>query len=98
MNLIVANTRAKAELALADINNWKNANGDGVFPVSNTTCWYKSEDIIELTDGRFGFPTVPQSVIDIVDSSVDVVQWFTTFDVVQIDNANNLIPVQEVNE
>lgn len=99
MNLIVAETREKAELALIDINSWKDSNGDGIFPVGNTTCWLKDSNIKELTDGRFGFGTVPSYIL--LENGVDLETlpaWFEEFDVVQIDNARHLLPVSIIEE
>jgi len=96
MNLIVADTRDIAELALIDINAWEEPTGVAVFPISNTVCWYKVEDIIELTDGRFAFPTVPSAIL--IEKNISIGTWFEDFNVVQVDDAGDLIPVQEIEE
>lgn len=96
MNLIVADTRELAELALIDVNAWEEPTGVPVFPTGITTCWYKVEDIIELTDGRFGFPTVPTVILE--EKNITIGSWLEDFDVIQINNAKHLLPVTEMEE
>jgi hypothetical protein len=107
MYLNVADTLLEATNALNFIND------DSRFPITGsnaktgvpepdktkTEIWFSVDDIYHLTDGRFGFPTVPADKLSGEGVSLEEKElWYATFNIVLVEDAGHLIPASEETE
>ncbi len=104
MDLNVADT-------LVDVTNGLNyINNHPTFPITGndattgepeptkekTLVWFPVDHIYHLTDGRFGFPKIPDARLAIYGiTEATVLEWQNTFNITVVENGEDLLPVEE---